>query len=1038
MDYEIRKYWRDTGTYKLLNDFELPITIDLKLNEEFDMAVVSLICVPYKRRIAKGTRIEIIEKDSGTSYQFIVVYDEVTLETFSDYSYTHKLTLVESASLFEKYQLPNMTFSKEVGEDLLITNILQRVLKFVNNRNMVGYKGTTFEISQNLIDTLVNENKNNSGEFFFNGLNLLEILREIGTKINAIPKLIDYKYVDYTFLNKGNNVWEDGLYDNSSQIEIQNPDTYSTKLVSFGKNIVSAEFDDDGYVYYPSKTGWIFSNTLPTQSVRISNNTAIFSMGNNKIYEIKQLLVRQFYNPSIVWDITNYVYEKGQYDLLEDTADGKGKAIIYDQYGTYIYGLNDQPIAGFTPPYPALRNIIDSIDGTLITDYATLEFRCVFRSRYDNITITEKMNNNDFENQEDLIINQSTNQVSAINFGNLKSAKSNKMGNLDIEKLYVLDDITQLPNLGDIINSNGYYVNEIIAQLHKNMIVATIKSTRDFNKISEFISVDSRKRPYPIPADNLITDCHINITEYVRLSNTLDRQYGWVEKNTIEQSVYPDQSVPNITPTLMKTLFNFMDSGLEDFGICDVVFLNTFVGNETYKTTLSSVDAYVGDNNSLAYSFRMINNVVSGYSSVSNILNRQAEARTYAKNGKYFGFSYALLNNYYYSADQSYLYPLPDTPVDNVNNSIIFGKTNLYNIIIDMPKDIREITNVTTQVNIINDNSKDLFIKRGLLDINETINKYHTVNYSLYYLEDRKLGEYEITVPSDAIKYLSPFYDLVQSIDDYIKITITVDDTLNCQSWFIADDDTGAIYFGQHSNIIGGEDKFIYAIPQAFRPSATEPLEVISFDYDGITTIPAKQVVIDEIEFGADTSNGNVEYSLVDWNGVINTSENEVIDEFMSANVGNFYRKYRFYTPMFLNKYMIRSNSMDISTEITNIKIFRDVFEDLALVNNTTSQIIIKSQNLDLSVCTKLKYLNLNNNTYLQNLTLPFNNSIMEINISRCDFINTEAKIMDIIDKLNFHTGAGDWLFICEGITDLTLKNNVAIALQNKDWTYIL
>ena len=104
----------------------------------------------------------------------------------------------------------------------------------------------------------------------------------------------------------------------------------------------------------------------------------------------------------------------------------RGRALIYDQYGSRIYGFTTTPIRGFTPEYPALNNILMAVSGLseskINTDYRTLLFNVEFRPVFNNAQSTTKKSLEDFPFEEDLVINQTTNMLSSQNYGNYMRA----------------------------------------------------------------------------------------------------------------------------------------------------------------------------------------------------------------------------------------------------------------------------------------------------------------------------------------------------------------------------------------------------------------------------------------------------------------------------------------------------------------------------------------------------------------------------------------------------------------------------------------
>lgn len=969
-------------------------------------------------------------------------------ETFAGFDFETMWNINESVSkpFFRVFT------ALSVYNPLTISNILKRLL----NCSKTHWKDESqiYDISPSLLNKLSSLNLDNATEFFFNELNLLEALREIGQKINAIPYLEDYKYVNYHFLNDTLNerVWTPSDEQACSYSQLQDPNEYATNLVSFSKNVVSSEDVVAGSVEYPSRGGWITPRCDGDSTTQINNASAVIDLHGFKIYDIQSVKVKNVSvdEPTKVYDITNYIYEKSQYDLLPDLStptgefqEVRGRALIYDQYGSRIYGFTTTPIRGFTPEYPALNNILMAVSGLseskINTDYRTLLFNVEFRPVFNNAQSTAKENLDDFPFEEDLVINQTTNMLSSQNYGNYMRAKMNKMGNIEESFDFQFDTIEQMPELGDKFEDTDYYVNEIVANLYDNTIRANITFTKGFNKISEHIAVNSRKRPFALPIDNTV-DRHSILKKYLNFStnpNILPTEKSYLDD-------------PYLTAAFLDNLFYPLGVGKwgDVIDECNLAMVQTYDENMTsIVRSLLPVVSYATPR-CLHYSFNMLDNLNAGYycrtRNSTNKYNGQS-ALLYTKNGT---FRYCTINllagncgieSSDISTEVSMGGEYPYATFASVSDVSKYTLSQEWQV--DYQKDAREIPYFEEEIHFVSDDGS-VFIGDNFVFNNLTV-KSSDAPYELVkiYSLDRRLGEYEKTVPSDAV--LQDYSTIVAGswednsgniIGSRILTSVNVRGSVG-KCWFFADT-SGNILLGANEPLTSDANIYVYA--QRHRSLPYEPRQTVKVSIDtSSNTTPYLYINL----YG---NNEEESYNVVDYGD----DQKEYFD--YVGGSGHFEISHNYDdiikapNPSILNIYSNSLTSFELSNspyKINYISLLQSSIDTVQLFNDNVNKNNFDFNNLDISRLTKIKTLNCRNWSTLQSITLPTTNNFIMIDLSNTGMVNDESALLNIVNKLPQKptSAVTGYVFTCEGTKTsegYIYWDSVMQALTAKGWRY--
>lgn len=725
-----------------------------------------------------------------------------TQSTYIDWDFENTWTIDETINNGYPYLLPNIIFVND--RQYSIKDMIQRLINLsdirVHNSTTGITQSTKFIMSQELINKLDgNEKYIRSPEMYFHNLNLWECLWQLGGYLNAIPFLQNVNEINYYWLNENTQEKIDISYvaENKTQTGTQ----YATDTVSYVDNLaISPSKDISGkiigttdatstnietvLVVYPSLDSWATPRSLGEVNSRINNdNSAIQLPKGFEIYTLHSAYMKIGNN---VYDITNYIYEKSAYNALPDTSTGKGLALIYDQFGTKIYGFSNQPIEGFVPEYPALRNIMIKLNGSAIP-FKDAQFRIIYQAKINTINRAIKENNDDFEYEATSVINQDENLISSENFTSNQQNKLNQLANIDATKGYEIDNFSDLPQIGDYVD--GYFINQVDWEIYPYVVRYNISYTKDFNRRSEFIGVNRKRRPFPVPADLLI-DSRRDISEYV--------VFDTIQPTTVSNS--------HLTSIGEESIIN---SPFQD-GYNKIHNVNMITGNyspvDIENPTMPISDLILSTVSypsvtGLNFHTEFLSNVSAGaksvYIDVNNSYNTQV---LYTKDGfcDYLSPRYI---DYYPSTTETLANQLPqrDTniPLDD-KIYIDYGndRINIY-------KDSREILKFIYHLLYIKEDN-NIIIGNSIIDRNSMIGGINTNNYKIL-LSKNILNRYISNIDIDNINIieatgatLARYYDNTYKYGTY---SIVIPETTDIYKSFVVVDDDNNIIFGYNGTI---------------------------------------------------------------------------------------------------------------------------------------------------------------------------------------------------------------------------------------------
>lgn len=381
---------------------------------------------------------------------------------------------------------------------------------------------------------------------FAGNKNLLEVLSTIGRQFDGIPRL-RYKpsgegyILSFDILDRLSD--NPSIVDESSLISRESStDNYSTGLVSEVENII---LDDEGnknasLTVYPSSNSFVNprSSNYSDPLVALQDQVIAIDDDNLGIYQISKVEISNFNpnNTSEILNITDYVLEETIYNSLPNTKDGKGKRLYYRRGDNKIQGVGKIPddLDGqyFQNTDYRIWNILEELkpgfdgsdsEGTLPPSryrYRVTYIPIVKKSRL----YVEQPNITDENTSVYNTYSQEDRNLSMYQFGVTTERVLERSGLNDVTKTYIVDALEKLPDIGEEIVENGYphYADQISAQFDNNSIKATVRYSKNFNKIDRLVGYGKDFREYTITIDDIVWKRHnVNTYAYATFSSSM-------------------------------------------------------------------------------------------------------------------------------------------------------------------------------------------------------------------------------------------------------------------------------------------------------------------------------------------------------------------------------------------------------------------------------------------------------------------------------------------------------------------------------------
>lgn len=511
-----------------------------------------------------------------------------------------------------------------------------------------------------------------SPEFSFTKQTLRECLQEIGRFIHGEPRLItkkdgdDYYFeVSFDLYGKTNR---SGIYarryvkDTVSEVV----DSHASELDSNAENLINSLDKYSGVITDPFQNGFKRVRT-ENMYVRVTEENMLIET-QYPIYTIEKLeyvdAFRELDNiilpielPSSV-DITPYVFEESEYNRLSSYGDeypvSKLYALRYKKNGKNIDGLNfkrqrTSDISTAFGDYSIVAILKKVAPQFNISNYNLLAFRVTYTPIYNARISQSKAYYKEAGRAATLIFNQQSNLVESRYYGeNLKGAIA-RIGNVEISKTYYLYRLGQIPKAGQMYNAD-YYISAVSVEFLPTVIKCTIGLSKDFNRLSRYIGINSEKRFSEI-SEKQASERNLLYREYVVIGD---------EESADEDSLIGDNLMAAIADTFRQ------EDSLTPI-TCVVAWGSSFQNNRCPCAQLTVVSSAFG--NSISFSWRYSDNYSAG-----TTVNYHEEGSGSEKISGHFQNTYQYTDYY----GRLYFYDFDLRPVGN--NGILESNVGLDSV----------------------------------------------------------------------------------------------------------------------------------------------------------------------------------------------------------------------------------------------------------------------------------------------------------------------------------------------------------------------
>ena len=349
---------------------------------------------------------------------------------------------------------------------------------------------------------------------------------------------------------------------------------YNTELRANAANIVNTLDYDQGVVTEPYVGGYRTLRSDINQRTSEENGYAPTGKG---IYAITKVMCGIKNDDATGWayrpvDITAYVLERCSYDLLsdydKDFPDAKSLALYYTQGQEGIHGLFYRSTAiSIATPYTkaAIVRILarelqvseDAVESKIIdakNGIGKLAMQISYIPIYENMLSHGKRLYVPNETPFAQAFAQGDNLIETRYFGeNIKSTAA-RLGNVEESRNYAFKSVSDVPKAGETIGD--YVISSVSKSIMPTYTKATLTLSKHFNKISEYVGIDSHKRVYEV-SEREAHERHVLIKHKLVFSTDSTYKGGNNAHNAMGAFYEASGSAPNIINAVKFNAFSF-------------------------------------------------------------------------------------------------------------------------------------------------------------------------------------------------------------------------------------------------------------------------------------------------------------------------------------------------------------------------------------------------------------------------------------------------------------------------------------------------
>ena len=657
-------------------------------------------------------------------------------------------------------------------------------------------------------------------EFAFTRGTLFEALLTVGGYIHAIPRLVDENRSDGALTVKFDLLGQDDVYSGTLPAPIYeryswSGNEYCGALDSTVDNLLNTTDRTQGAVTEPSANTFRAVNTTDG-GFRISANDGLVILTDKPIYQVTKL---EFYlnlndgNPRTV-DITPYVYESAEYQTLSGYTGqtypySKGWALEYTQGQKNIRGLSfvlNAPQGGetFDKQY-AIVNILEAATGLDASDFTLtdLQFRVTYIP-YVTSRIVQRKPYLTHPIDNVLLYNQGGNSVENEYYGERLKGTITRIGNITSRKTYIFTSYANIPKAGQKIGNR--YVALVDREFDKMRIKATVTTVANFNKLAEYLGLNSNYRLYDV-SEKQAFDRAVNYGESCVISETLIN-------NTARTALITNDGINAIQKEFNA---NFPGTYEKVTAMRMIAKGGRVIGEGAeISPAVGMAAGSFASGNSLVFFVNMLDNYGAGYQS-NKVTDTSIRAQRLMPYSDELGNISTVDVDFVNELVQTDSSPTPQSAFDypaydaDGNIGVIYFSTRAINEYdtggaLGVSKDSREALSIVIQQHFQSDN-QNIVIGKALTKYCPLVSTLSDEDRGKLYFLNRQLNPLEAVIDLTGLTASAGSYTTSGEADSGTDITIdrafrlvlpANDSGQTAKAWAIINPSTGELYLGQN------------------------------------------------------------------------------------------------------------------------------------------------------------------------------------------------------------------------------------------------
>ena len=432
-----------------------------------------------------------------------------TINVYVSFDVFRGSTHYSYSSFATTYQIAVVT-PTNIPQDITITSVTNQLLQIAEpiRANNTDTQRFTFDP-----DAAEKYEYTPCAEFnFANGATLWENLLEIARTVQCIPRLKN-NVVYFDDLGSAEMLTKGVFGTPISQTSDITSEKFASHLDSVVNGLMNLDNEEQGAISDPFDNGFrtIRSETSVTD-MRTSADTAMIATVAN-IEKITKVTVK--YNGTEK-DITPYIYEKKEYDLLYSNQGSypyaKAYALYYAQGQPNIYGLHYREANPISPIFSnrAIYNILAAVGieiSMIEQDVFDLSFNVEYITAINGRVRQAKRNVADLQTHSVIAFNQSANKLSSVNYGKRLKGEIAMMGSAETKLVFKTKGNAEKweaikTAAGKIFPDESYgknmYISSVTAKMWRDYFLVELGLTKNFNQLGRFVGINSAVRQFEI------------------------------------------------------------------------------------------------------------------------------------------------------------------------------------------------------------------------------------------------------------------------------------------------------------------------------------------------------------------------------------------------------------------------------------------------------------------------------------------------------------------------------------------------------------